>query len=206
MSVTGYAISELLSVLILCCNEPQRQKRTFGYARPAKIQISLRIRAVFLEFSSGALWIAKDATFLHANNEHFDQNAHMRKLTIAFVVWTSERTFSDVEALMMLYGFDYCFFCFISSTDVRFKWWNKICKNLESYAVSSKINTREVNLFGLLPDTTSHLVFLFGLLLFGLLLFVIFYLIVRWTIDWFYSFWRIRLIFWHAYGKSVVYH
>ena len=37
--------------------------------RWAKIQISLRIRAVWSESSLGAIWIAKDAKFLHADNE-----------------------------------------------------------------------------------------------------------------------------------------
>ena len=36
------------------------KKRTFGHMRPVKIQISLRIRAVWLESSLGAVWIAKD--------------------------------------------------------------------------------------------------------------------------------------------------
>ena len=49
------------------------RKRTFGNVRPAKIQISLRIRAVWSESSLGAFWIAKDASFLHADNEYTDQ-------------------------------------------------------------------------------------------------------------------------------------
>ena len=40
------------------------RKRTFRYVRPAKIQISLRIRVVRSESSLGIFWIAKDA-----NNE-----------------------------------------------------------------------------------------------------------------------------------------
>ena len=42
------------------------RKRTSGHVRPAKIQISLRIRAVWSESSLGAFWIVKDAKFLHA--------------------------------------------------------------------------------------------------------------------------------------------
>ena len=42
------------------------RKRTFGHMRPAKIQISLHIRAVWSESSLGAFWIAKDAKFLYA--------------------------------------------------------------------------------------------------------------------------------------------
>ena len=37
--------------------------------RLAKIQISLRIRAVWSESSLGVLAIAKDAEFLHADND-----------------------------------------------------------------------------------------------------------------------------------------
>ena len=44
------------------------RKRTFGHVHPAKIQISLRIRAVWSESSLGAFWIAKEATFLDADN------------------------------------------------------------------------------------------------------------------------------------------
>ena len=50
--------------------EPQRiNKPTFGRVRQAKIQISLRIHAVWSESSLGVFWIAKDAEFLHADNE-----------------------------------------------------------------------------------------------------------------------------------------
>ena len=44
-------------------------KRTFGHLRPAKIQISLRIRAVRPESSLGAFWIVKFSKLLHADNE-----------------------------------------------------------------------------------------------------------------------------------------
>ena len=42
---------------------------TFERMRPAKIQTSLRIRAVWSESSLGAFWIAKTTKFLHADNE-----------------------------------------------------------------------------------------------------------------------------------------
>ena len=45
------------------------RKRTFGTECPAKIQISLRIHTVWSESLLDAFWIAKDATFLHADNE-----------------------------------------------------------------------------------------------------------------------------------------
>ena len=47
-------------------------KRTFGHVRPAKIQISLRIRAVWSESSLSAYWIVQDAKLHHTDNEDFD--------------------------------------------------------------------------------------------------------------------------------------
>ena len=45
------------------------RKRTFGHVRPAKIQMSLRIRAVWSSCSLVAFWIAKYAEFLRVDNE-----------------------------------------------------------------------------------------------------------------------------------------
>ena len=45
------------------------RKRTFGHVRTAKIKISLRIRTVCSGSSLAAFWIAKNAKFLHADNE-----------------------------------------------------------------------------------------------------------------------------------------
>ena len=42
---------------------------SFGHVRPAKIQISLRIRAGWSESSLGAFWVAKDASVFHADKE-----------------------------------------------------------------------------------------------------------------------------------------
>ena len=56
--------------------------------RPAKIQISLRIRAVRSEASLVAVWIAKDAEFLHTDNEESEQIAWMRRLIRIFIVRT----------------------------------------------------------------------------------------------------------------------
>ena len=53
------------------------RKRSSGHVRPVKILIRLRIRAVWSESSLGAFWIAKDAKFLHADNEDSDQSAHI---------------------------------------------------------------------------------------------------------------------------------
>ena len=51
------------------------RKRTFGHVRPAKIQISLRIRAVWSESSLGAFWIAEDAAYLRAGKEDSNQTS-----------------------------------------------------------------------------------------------------------------------------------
>ena len=56
------------------------RKRTFGHVHPAKIQISLRIGAVWSESSLSGFWIANDATLIHADNEDPDQTARMRRL------------------------------------------------------------------------------------------------------------------------------
>ena len=61
------------------------RKRTFWHVRPAKIQISLRIRAVWSESSLGTFWKAMDAKCLRADNEDSDQTALMRKLIWIFV-------------------------------------------------------------------------------------------------------------------------
>ena len=58
---------------------------TFRRVRPARIQISLRIRAVWSESSLGAFWIAEDAKFLHTNNDDSDQTAWIRRLIWVFV-------------------------------------------------------------------------------------------------------------------------
>ena len=54
------------------------------HVRPAKIQISLRMRAVWAESSLHAFWIIKYATFLHADNEDSDKTARMRMLICVF--------------------------------------------------------------------------------------------------------------------------
>ena len=48
------------------------RKRTFGHVRPEKIQNSLCIYAVWSESFLGASWKAKNAEFLHADNEDSD--------------------------------------------------------------------------------------------------------------------------------------
>ena len=64
---------------------PPPNVRKVLHVRPAKIQISLRIRAVWSESSLGAFCIAEDAKFVHANNENSNQIARMRRLIWVFV-------------------------------------------------------------------------------------------------------------------------
>ena len=52
------------------------RKRTFGYMRPANVQFSLRIRAVWSESSLGAFWIVMDAKFLNADKDDWSDCAH----------------------------------------------------------------------------------------------------------------------------------
>ena len=67
------------------------RKRTFGHVRPAKIQLRLRTRAVWSESSLGVFLIAKDAKFLHVDNEDSNQIARMRKLFLVFIVRTCQK-------------------------------------------------------------------------------------------------------------------
>ena len=53
------------------------RKRTYG---KAKIQISLRIRAVGSEYFLDAIWIFNDAKFFHADNEDSNLNARVCRL------------------------------------------------------------------------------------------------------------------------------
>ena len=64
---------------------PNVKRRTFGPVCSAKIQISLRIRADWWESSLSAVWKAKDAKFLHADNADSDQTARMHRLFWVFV-------------------------------------------------------------------------------------------------------------------------
>ena len=64
-------------------------KCSFEYVRPANIQNSPRIPAVWPEFSLLAFWIANDAKFLHADNEDSCQTARMRELIWVFFWRTS---------------------------------------------------------------------------------------------------------------------
>ena len=60
-----------------------------GHMRPERIQISLYTRAVWSGSSLGEFYIAKDATFLRADNENSDQTARTAWVQM------SKGTFSD---------------------------------------------------------------------------------------------------------------
>ena len=53
-------------------NEPRHDKTNKVSVCPAKSQISLGIRPVWSESSLCAIWVAKDPSFLHADNEDSD--------------------------------------------------------------------------------------------------------------------------------------
>ena len=73
------------------------RKRTFGHVRPAKIQISLCIRTVWLESHVGIFWITKDAMFLQADNENSDETSWVRR-----IIWVCVgRTCQKVHFLTM---------------------------------------------------------------------------------------------------------
>ena len=78
-------------------NEPQREKRTFGHVRPTKTQISLRIRAVWLESLLSAWRSVASMAIQNAPSEDSDQTAHMRSL-----IWIFARcTWSKVHFLTL---------------------------------------------------------------------------------------------------------
>ena len=73
------------------------RQHTFKYMHPTKIQISLRIRTVWLDSSLGAFRKAKDGKFPDADNEDSDQIAMIRKLIWVFV----GRTWQTVHFLTL---------------------------------------------------------------------------------------------------------
>ena len=99
-------IMNLMTLYKACCHCNLRsiliylnrnvRKGTFGYVRPAKIQISLCIRAVWSESSLDTFRIAKDAKNIHAGNEDSNQTARMRRLIWVFVALMSDCPFPHV--------------------------------------------------------------------------------------------------------------
>ena len=64
--------------------EPRHDKTNNVTVRPAKTQISLGIRPVWSESSLCAQWLAKDLSFLHADNEDSDQTGRMPRMIWVF--------------------------------------------------------------------------------------------------------------------------
>ena len=65
-------------------------KRIIAHVHPEKIQISLRIRAVWSESSPSAFWIAK-YTKSSIRRKKTDQTARMRRLIWVYVVSTFQK-------------------------------------------------------------------------------------------------------------------
>ena len=64
--------------------EPWHDKTNKLSVRPAKTQISLGIRPVWSKYSLCAQWVAKDARFLQADSEDYDQTWRMPRLVCVF--------------------------------------------------------------------------------------------------------------------------
>ena len=64
--------------------EPRHDKTNKVTVRLAKTQISLGIRPVWSESSLCTQWVAKDPSFLHADNEDVDQTGRMPRLVWVF--------------------------------------------------------------------------------------------------------------------------
>ena len=93
----------LRSAQLLRIHWTATSKKVFGVVRPAKIQLSLHIRAIWSESSQQIFWIAKGAKFLHTDNvdwsdcgdEQANLNlrcAHMSEGTYSVVVAPLSRT------------------------------------------------------------------------------------------------------------------
>ena len=63
---------------------------------PAKTQISLGIRPVWLESSLSAQWVARDPGFLHADSDDSDQTGQMPRLVCVFAGRTAILLFCHV--------------------------------------------------------------------------------------------------------------
>ena len=81
-----------------CISSVISENPIFGHVCPVKIQISLRMRALWSESLLGAVSTAKYAKFLPADNEDCGQTTRMRRLILVFVGRTSAGNFSHDEA------------------------------------------------------------------------------------------------------------
>ena len=93
--------NNILLILNLKRESLNVRKRTFEHVLPAKIHISMRIRAVWSESSLGAYWPVKDAKFLRADSGYSDQTVRTRRLTLVVFGRICQRVrFLDVVTLM----------------------------------------------------------------------------------------------------------
>ena len=80
----SYSLCAKWSVKLCYRNEPRHDKTNKVTVRPVKTQISLGIRPVWSDTSLCTQWIAKDPSFLHADNEDSDQTGRMPRLIWVF--------------------------------------------------------------------------------------------------------------------------
>ena len=116
LSVTVPGITLKISLIV--------RKHTFEHFLPAMIQVSLRIRTIWSESSLGAFWVAKDAIFLHADNEDSDQtarsagwfessfHAHIRRYVFSCHVYSFQASdYPDLRSLDLKSQSDLIVFC-----------------------------------------------------------------------------------------------
>ena len=90
-------------------------KSTNWHVRPAKTQINLGIRSVWSVSSLCAQCVAKDPSFLHADNENSDRAGRMPRLIWVFAGHTCHL----FSFLSFFFFFFFFFFCFVTR---RLKW------------------------------------------------------------------------------------
>ena len=79
-----YGIPLAWCLCVVHSYEPLHDKTNKVTVRPAKTQISLGICPVWSESSLCTQWVAKDASFLHADSEDSDQTGRMPRLIWVF--------------------------------------------------------------------------------------------------------------------------
>ena len=75
------------------------------HVRPTMTQVSLRIRAVWSEFSQGTLWVVKDPELSQAGSEDSVQTAPMRRLIWVFTGRTCSLAGNTVPRLILILFF-----------------------------------------------------------------------------------------------------
>ena len=96
--------------------EPPHDKTKKMTLHPAKTQISLGIHPVWSESSLCAQWVAKDPSFLHADDEDSDQPGQIPRLIWVFIGHTA-------TLLVLSCHGSYLFLSEIKETDMVCIWW-----------------------------------------------------------------------------------